>query len=108
MFNLGWSANGIYLGDPYSDFTASYNECVSSEVLILSLTHMWFGQTMVCGQMRVAPANGQSSVLKTDCAAQDAPASGGEFYFNPGPECGLYCYDPVEPSTWGRVKALYR
>jgi len=93
---------GVQLTYPCLNTTVSGNLVLGTLVAILSL-----------GYARVLPAVDQTSVVYYDCDGVEKQATGGEAAiginddpcrtFDPWPPP-----NPVQQSTWGNVKALYR
>jgi hypothetical protein len=106
---------GVWLGDssPYhpigssqTDLSLGYGACLDGKFLVLTLTYQMFG-TSTCSELAIAPAVGFPVSICVPCFGEtpcigDEPLHvncSGSFDCNPL---------PVEPSTWGSVKALYR
>ena len=104
---------GVWDGDWAFDFGG----CVAGDHLVATLNFLWFGTPITgCGQtLRVVDAPTSAipgEIVVADCAFNLETATGGAFYFEAAPlTCAfdIGCYaTPVQTSTWGAVKALYR
>jgi hypothetical protein len=116
---LGLSLNGV---------TVCYDACLSSPGLILTLRFFGQGLTPPCTYIRVVGHPEDDAVLVLDCDANVMYGSGGTAIVHPTPECLClagpgaaaikgkakqpspdFCYwVPVERSSWGMIKSLYR
>jgi hypothetical protein len=110
------SGSGIFsVSSPYAttgdftDLTINYGTCLAGQGPWVIAT---FVSTLVAGIAEIWPAEGQSSILTTDCAFQ-VQAGGASWWsfigdpVDPGlADCGIPL--STESSTWGAVKALYR
>ena len=113
-------------GDPLTDVTVTYdNTCLTGSIEILSLQFLLIGTSQECSWVRVAahPGSVDGQIDTYNCALARAPAEWGGIHVQSdplrwcpdagNPEFMFYCRPytpplPVEPSTWGAVKALYR
>jgi hypothetical protein len=106
------SGSGIFsVSSPYTtvgdftDLTINYGTCLTGGTFVIAT----FVSTLVEGYAEVWPAEGQTSILVTDCALQQH-CCGSSFGSYIGPDPGYTCQIPLatESSTWGKVKSLYR
>lgn len=93
----------VHLGTTPTSFTVGYGACIPSPVLVVTMTYQLFG-TSACTALRIVPPDGFPFVVAPDvgCHFSEGPIRDfGALHIN--------C-DPVatEPTTWGKVKALYR
>lgn len=103
------------LGDPLSGFTVGYDACLSSDILITAMTWSCSGDSPPCAWLEVVAASGQSgaTVQTVDCTGTPLAGDGAVMSVNPltgvclGPT-GCIKPLPVDQTTWGHVKALYR
>lgn len=85
--------------------------CHSGDFVIVRLTYQVFGTSAPCSTLEVLPYPGDSSVMVMDCNDNLLPTSPyGPVWINYSSACGgLWCVPlATEPTTWGKVKALYR
>jgi hypothetical protein len=111
MLSLGTTPIGfLCVGDcdPYQGVSVS-RQCSSADWAIFRLDLMLVQplQSVTCYQLRVVGYPG-SDIVDIDCNDNPRTATGGVFSFLiEGGEC-WDCTTPVESTTWGRVKSLYR
>lgn len=102
-------------GDIVDGYTVSYGDCQTTGLAIMEIGYFGSGLTPNCSDLRVvaAPTASTGEVEAFDCNDEVFPATGGVAYVSVilG-ECyctSPYCVPvPVEDSTWGGIKALYR
>jgi hypothetical protein len=107
---------GVWLSDatPYYmvgsspiDLGVGFNKCLSGRNLVATITYQLFG-TSTCSELAIAAPVGFLWPFFDTCDFTEYPL------FNNGPlhvNCsGSFDCNPVpvEPSTWGKVKSLYR
>jgi hypothetical protein len=107
---------GVWLSDatPYykvgsspTDLEVGFNKCLIGTNLVATITYQVFG-TSTCSDLSIAAPAGFIAPFFDDCGFEEIPL------FNNGPlhvNCsGSFNCSPVatEPTTWGRVKSLYR
>ena len=95
------------IGDSQTDLSIGFGSCMGGHFLALTISYQLFG-TSTCSDLSIVAAPGFPEPLCTSCSFHEVRCSGldplhvncsGSFDCNPV---------PVESSTWGRVKALYR
>jgi len=90
----------------------AYGSCVPSPAMILTLQYFGSGLTSGCCFMHVKPdlstTPPKATVLVTDCASPPnlLIATGGEAIVNTDETCN--CNVPVEETSWGQIKSLYK
>jgi hypothetical protein len=103
---LGETSPFQKLGTSPTDLSVVFGSCRTGSFLVLTMSYQLFG-TSTCSNLAVAAASGLLAPVCLDCF-DEAPCVGNvSLHVN----CtGLFDCNPVpvEPSTWGRVKALYR
>lgn len=121
--------NGTMVGDPMTGVTVNYGSCLSGTVAVLNLHLMLTGTSPECSWVRVTahPLSVDDMPDSYDCSGVRAPEDWRGTHIQPpiGPwfhlcpdlagfgHSGYGCKPtseplPVEASTWGSVKALYR
>jgi hypothetical protein len=98
----------VKIGNSQTDLSIGFANCEVGQFTVLTAQYQLFG-TSACGTLSIAPANGFPLPICTYCSFGEYPCEG----FVPlHVNCGgsFNCNPPVstEPTTWGRVKALYR
>jgi hypothetical protein len=95
------------IGSSRSDLSLGFGACLVGKFPVLSMTYQFYG-TSTCSDLSIAAAVGFPVPICTSCSFGEWPCEGfdtlhvncsGSFNCNPV---------PVEPNTWGSVKALYR
>jgi hypothetical protein len=93
--------------DANTGISVGYGGCFSSPIHVATVTYLATGLTPPCCYYPVLPhpqvASGQIEVVV--CGDNTLYATGGEGIVNS--QVGCMCDVPAEPSTWGKVKALY-
>lgn len=98
-------------GNSQTGVTIQYGACWSSPIHILTVNWIGQGTTPDCCPFVIVPhplaASGQ--IETDDCDSNLMYATGFGAHVNPSGNC-INCWTPfpVEETTWGQVKALYR
>lgn len=101
---------GTCAGPGATGCAIAYGACVGSPNMILTLQYFASGTTPACDLIQVVadPSATPPGIYVTDCA--DPPllltATGGTAIVNPVEGC--FCNVPVEETSWGQIKSLYR
>ncbi len=104
----------ISIGNSQTGIAITYGSCLVSPIHILTITYLAFGLTEECSYLEVtpSPAAALPEVLVTDCSNPPKlyASTGGAIVVNPNAICwcNFHWPDPVGPTTWGQIKALYR
>ena len=109
-------AGYLTIGTWNTDLSIAYGGCVIGDHVVATLSFLWFGAPVNCGQtLAVAPAPTSpipGEVALVDCAQPSGnleTATAGTFFLTSGcPSGPCDLGTPTEQSTWGAVKALYR
>ena len=117
------------VGFAFAGISVCFGGCVTGDALIATVTFLTFGTDTPCSELRVVPHPGAQTVevLKCNGSTVAAYAQGLAIappdiegfpifcecptpHLFPGTPMPFDCTPPVavEPTTWGRVKALYR
>ncbi|NIO28521.1 MAG: hypothetical protein GTO29_08210 [Candidatus Latescibacteria bacterium] len=119
---LSWGVTMMYMCEtvtpPYLSIGSSdagiaiaYGSCVVSPHMILAIQFCALGTTPPCSYIQVVADTTYYDVpgiWVRDCGTPPSTlrARGGDAVINPDATC--YCDVPVEETSWGRVKLLYR
>lgn len=108
------------IGDSQSGITICYEGCIINTQVLVSITYMFYGTSEPCSELRIVPHPDSETVEAMDCNYEPVADYVQDFKFLGDCGCG-FMHDfpgtprsfgcaplPAEPSTWGRVKALYR
>ena len=103
-------------GNSLTGIDISFYSCHPSPHLILTIRYFGEGLTDPCSYCRVVPHPEEKNVQTPPgiylvfCFEDDLPlwfhATGGEIVVNP--DAGCNCDVPVEETSWGKIKSLYR
>ncbi len=97
----------VPVGNSRTDVAIGFGTALTGQITLLDMTYQLVG-TSTCSTISIAPPLGDSVPECTGCLFVILPCTIGEpLHVN----CdGSFNCNPVstEPSTWGRVKALYR
>jgi len=101
---------GVWLGDTSEWYTAGnsqagitvvYQKCLIGSAVLLKATYQLFGTSASCSSLKTTnDAIGIPGQVYCDRCFSE--------YFLPGNSLAVNCAVTTEPTTWGRVKALYR
>lgn len=100
---LGDASSFVTVGSSPTDISVGYAACRPAPVLVLTMSYQLFGISAPCSELRVAPPDGFTCVYASDFNCS--------FIEGCIPELGhlrVNCPVASDPTTWGRVKALYR
>jgi hypothetical protein len=99
MFAIGTSPDGI---------TIDYRACRTGDASILRVTYQLFGTSSPCSFLQVSAPPGVDFIEAWDCSFWRDDLPGGKLLMNPNETCPCEEPVPVQETTWGGVKALYR
>jgi hypothetical protein len=110
----GWSyitftatAGYVPIGDARTDLAVAYGACVNTPVKIGSVQYIGAPGAPPCTPLRLLAPQGFPSIIVDDCSFVESSAAGMGLVINPQASCCCQCI-ATEPSTWGKVKELYR
>ncbi len=100
---LGDTSSFFTLGSSQTDISISFTSCLPPPILVLTMRYQLFGTSTACSELRTAPPDGFPFAIAgdTDCFFAELPIRDLQ-------SLHVNCPVAIEPSTWGRVKALYR
>jgi hypothetical protein len=99
----------LAIGDAFTDLSLAYGGCLPGPVAAVALNGFSFpfpGDP--CMQLSVVAAPNKVGVISVDCNFAELPATGGKLVINANATCPCVEPNATEPSTWGKVKSLYR
>lgn len=96
-------------GNSHTGVQIAYDACLSSNILLLTISYYCYGTSSACSNVEVVPHpdSPNGAVFVVDCEYWGLIASGGRLLVNPDGSCGS-CTNATEESTWGQVKGLYQ
>jgi len=97
----------ITLGNSQSGVAIAYGTCRTGTFLLMRILYYAHGQSDPCCYYPALPDPREpGDILATDCQFEVHPMSGSSVVINPNVTCD--CTVPVEDTSWGRIKSLYR
>ncbi len=102
----------LVIGDAHAapGIIVAYAQCIATPSFpILDCSYFAAGTSAACSRIQIVPApnTAQGEVLVIDCSdAEQVQPQNGQAIINEDGTC--MCNVPVQESTWGKVKALYR
>ena len=105
-------SNFLFIGTP-EDLSIAYQGCLSGSFLIATLTYQGYGTSTACSHVWVRPAPtspipGEIAVLDECSFHLAVGATWGPLVVNYLNQCPAWCIVATEPTSWGKIKALYR
>jgi hypothetical protein len=99
----------VAMGTTQSGVSASYGSCLSSQILLGTVTYVSHGLSTPCSYLQVVPdPNASSGAIEVmDCSSQKNAGVGSRLYVNPNGSCPCGQVNPVEETDWGRIKAMF-
>ena len=101
----------LVLGDSQTNISIAYSECLEPPIYLGRVNYYGVGTGVTCCEYPVVHADGETNVWLADCsfrahAIEAAPS----VVINPtlACQCGTEPSVPVQSTTWGRIKAMYR
>ena len=86
---------------PTGGISLGYGQCRTGNIVLGSINAIY-----AIGTAQIVHSDSFANILYTDCSFASHSATGGTAYVGTTGNCNEPL--PVEPSTWGSVKALYR
>jgi len=118
----GEGFTGVYLGEypgstgfvtvgyAFEGIAMGYGRCFPTPIHLLTMSFYVQGSSRSCCYFRVVADPRTGGLSGVTCDFEAVPAEGGTTYVNPDGTCACRIPGhptPVEPSTWGQVKAMY-
>jgi hypothetical protein len=94
----------LVLGTSIAGASFSYESCLYGSFLLMTVNFMG-SNAPNCTEIRIVAAPEKAGVQIIDCDENEVLVQGGMGIVNADQTCDSF---PVESTTWGRVKALYR
>jgi hypothetical protein len=100
---LGDTSSFAMLGQSPTDIQIAFDACIySTSFVVLTISYQLFGTSEPCSELRTAPADGFTTALTlSNCGFAELPVKTVS-------SIRVNCAVATEPTTWGKVKSLYR
>jgi len=102
---LAFTTTFVPIGNISGDLSLGYGTCVSTTTSLGSILINSSGPA-ACSYLAVVAADNFANPIATDCLFGEYTIKTGQAIANPDGSC--QCSVATEPTSWGRVKALYR
>ena len=102
----GATWNYVPIGDVRSDLSLAYGVLISTTTSLGSVSFFGGAPLPACSYFSILAADNFPNAIATDCSFGEFPVKTGQGIANPDGTC--QCNVATEPTSWGRVKALYR
>jgi hypothetical protein len=98
------------IGTSQTGFAIQYpSPCPTTSILVLQARYQLFGTSSPCSFVEAVPWNGICCIVTLSCwTTAEYPVDGDRIHVNLDASCPCGVPVATEPTTWGRVKALYR
>lgn len=101
----------LYLGTPPDDYSVAYSSCMLGRFLISTVNYLGFGTSAACSHIWLAaaptsPIPGEMAVIA--CFEPLTVPLTHIAVVNFTGSCPAWCIGATEPTSWGKIKALYR
>jgi hypothetical protein len=103
---FGFNTTFVPIGNITSDLSLGYGVCISTTTSLGSVTAFSSTPSPVCSYVSVVAADNFSDPITTDCSFGEYKVEVGQAIVNNDGSCA--CNIATQPSTWGKVKSLYR
>ncbi len=98
-------------GDAQAGITIVDSGCLNQDQLLVTITYHGLGTSSPCSYIEVVahPDYVEFGIVTQDCLFQILPTpTRGRLHVNPDASCAPWCVVPTKPTTWGKIKAMYR
>jgi len=102
---LSFASTFTTVGQANSDISVGYGICQSATTITGSALYISVVASPACGYVNLTPGL-PGQVIAAACDFGEHPMDHGQGIVNPNGTC--QCNVATEPTSWGRVKALYR
>jgi len=103
---FGFNTTFVPIGQVGSDLSLAYGVCINATTSLGSLIAFSTTASPACSYVSVVAADNFSDPIATDCIFGEYRVPTGQSIVNNDGNCP--CDIATQPSTWGRVKSLYR
>ncbi len=106
MSIVGFSTQYVPVGSVAGDLSIAYGICQSTQFVVGQLQVLSLTASPACSYVSVVAADNFANPIATDCLFGEYPIKTGQAIVNADGSCP--CSVATEPTSWGKVKALYR
>jgi hypothetical protein len=99
-----FSTTFVPVGNYTGDLSIAYGVCIQTTTVIGKIT--FFTAAPTCGYVSIVAADNFANPIATDCLFGEYTVKTGQGIMNPDGTC--VCQVANQPTSWGKVKALYR
>ncbi|HET6348069.1 MAG TPA: hypothetical protein VFH88_03205 [Candidatus Krumholzibacteria bacterium] len=103
---LSFTTSFVPIGDIKNDLSLAYGFCITQTTSLGYILAQSTSASPTCSYVSVVAADNFANAIATDCSFGEYTVGTGQGIVNPDGTC--QCNIAVQPSTWGKVKALYR
>ena len=103
---LAFNQNYTPIGNITTDLSLGYGVCISTTSSLGSILFSSGGAVAACSHISVVAADNFPNPIATDCSFGEYTVKTGTGIANADGTC--QCNVATEPTSWGKVKALYR
>jgi hypothetical protein len=96
----------VPIGNFSQDLSLGYGLCITETTSLGSALYVNATAPAACSLLTIAAADNFANPIATDCLFGEYTVKTGSAIMNPTGAC--QCNIATQPSTWGRVKSLYR
>lgn len=106
MSIVGFGTIYVPIGDVKGDLSLAYGVCQQSQFVVGQLQVLSLSASPACSYISVVAADNFANPIATDCNFGEYPIKVGQAIVNSDGSCP--CSIATEPTSWGKVKSLYR
>ena len=106
MSIVGFNTTFVPVGNVGSDLSLAYGVCLTTTTVLGNLQALSISASPACSYISVLAADNFTTPIATDCSFGEYIMGAGQAIVNNDGSCP--CNIATSPSTWGKVKSLYR
>jgi hypothetical protein len=103
---LGFTPTGVPIGDIRTDLSLGYGVCITGTTDLGTVSLFSVTASPTCSYLSIVAADNFANPIATDCSFGEYTVKTGSAIVNPDGTC--QCNIATQPTTWGKVKSLYR
>jgi hypothetical protein len=103
---VAFNTSFVPIGNFTNDLSLGYGFCISTTTSLGSALFINATASPACSYVSIVAADNFANAIATDCSFGEYTVKTGQAIVNPDQSC--QCNVPTQPTSWGRVKALYR